>query len=173
MRFLIALASPLVSILAHRAGPETLPASRLLLSLVIAAHLAIYYLSMFAIYDGGSRRIVLPVLDTAVSAVLFALVLYGFRVGARLVQTLTAVFGTELLLNLVLYPVLVASRGVGGSAGAPLLLIVLGVLLWSLSVRGHILRRATGMSYYLGVTVALLFFLFFYMLDLTLFGQES
>ena len=84
MHALITLASPFIRIVAHRAGPQHLPASRFLLGLVIVLHVAVYYAAMLVLDVPAPRSVALPVVDTIVQGILFSALLLFLGLQARL-----------------------------------------------------------------------------------------
>lgn len=162
---------PFVGIVAHRVGPEILPASRLLLGVVFAIHMLIYMLDLYVLDTRGPRLLALPLLDASAQVLFFGGLLTVMGFPQRVLQTLTAAFGTDLVLELIYLPLAFASQAGAGSGIAALSALgALLLLLWSLAVKGHILERATGLPYFVGVTIALGFSLALYALDVVLYG---
>lgn len=172
MNALVTLIRPFVDIVAHRVGPDVLPASRFLLGLVVVLHLAVYVLDLYLVDTRGTRLIAMPLLDTLAQSAFFAVLLFFMGFPQRILQTLTAAFGADLVFELAYVPVALAtSAGADSPIGAIAGLGALVLLLWSLAVKGHILERASGLPYVVGVTIALAFTLGLYALDLRLFGS--
>ncbi|MDH3646314.1 MAG: hypothetical protein OER80_06040 [Gammaproteobacteria bacterium] len=174
MQALITLIYPFLSIVAHRAGPEDLPRSSFLLGLVVVAHIAIYFAGMILLDVTAPRTLALPLLDTLTQLMFFSALLAGMGLQARLPQTLTAVFGADVLLNSLSVPVamMVPETSESFTDNLPALAAI-GILLWSLGVKGHILHRAVGFPYFVGVLIALGFYIALLVLDTTLFGVPS
>ena len=89
----------------------------------------------------------------------------------RLTQTLTALAGSLALLDLIALPITswwqqVHDSGVANPLPALLLLAVLG---WNLGVVGHVLRHALGIAWFMGIAIALAFYLLFMDVMNTLF----
>lgn len=148
-----------------------MPASRMLLGLILVLHLAVYIFDLYLVDTRGSRLIAMPLLDTLAQFAFFGVLLLAMGFPGRILQTLTAVFGADLVLEIAYVPIALAS-----TAGSESLVGALGglgalvLLLWSLAVKGHILERATGLPYFVGVTIALGFTLGLFALDTKLFG---
>jgi len=172
MQALITLLMPFVSIVAQRGGPENLPKSQFLLTLVITTHIVVSYLVLFAFDSEFSRVAALPLLDTVAQSAFFAALLLGMGLGTRLTQTLTAAFGADVLLNLVLLPLSVFPTSDTPELTFPAIAIIF-LLLWSLGIKGHILHRAIGVPYFVGVIISAGFFVAFYWLDMALFGAAT
>ncbi|NNF66186.1 MAG: hypothetical protein HKM98_01615 [Gammaproteobacteria bacterium] len=151
-----------------------MPRSEFLLGLVIALHIGVYFAGMILLEVGPQRTLALPLLDTVTQAVLFSLVLVFMQLKDRIVQSLTAVFGADVLLNLLSIPLaLMSSASIDSAAGSLPALAAIVVLLWSLGVKGHILQRATGFPYFVGVVIALGFYIAVLMIDNSLFGSQN
>ncbi|MBT8137834.1 MAG: hypothetical protein KJO54_12525 [Gammaproteobacteria bacterium] len=174
MQALITFVLPFVQIVAHRAGPQHLPASRFLLALVLALHIAVYYAAMVILEVPAARAVALPFVDTLTQSVCFAAVLLFLGLQGRMLQTLTAVFGADVLLNLLQLPLAVFGPLSSGSPAAVVsLLLLIAIALWSLGVKGHILRHAAGLPYFVGVALALVFLIGFLAIEQALFGGTA
>jgi hypothetical protein len=164
-----------VGIIRFRKGPEDLPASIGLL----AAALTGMVLSQFALLalpteESHINPLVVMLLDLALwlSGVFVALRAAGHS--ARYVQTMTAIFGTQVVLAPVLFVIrwalLAYQEQPGISALAQLLFVV--VVMWSLAVIVRILRSATGWPVFACVLLALSIAMFTGLAALTLYGPE-
>lgn len=174
MHALITLTLPFIQIIAHRAGPQHLPASRFLLALVIVLHIAVYYAAMLILDVPAPRSFALPMVDTIVQGVLFSALLMFLGLQARVLQTLTAVFGADVLLNLLQLPLAVIGPLSSDSPVALIsLLSLIALALWSLGVKGHILRHAAGFPYFVGVALALAFLIGFLAIEQALLGSAA
>ncbi len=170
MNALLTLVRPFVGILAHRVGPDSLPASQFLLGLVIVAHVLVN-VAILAVTNADSARLAaMPLIGTVAQAAFFSVLLSAMGFTARIVQTLTAMFGVDVLLGSLLVPIVLGLAAPGASAIAPVLsLAVIALMLWSLAVKGHILQRAVGLPYFVGVIIALAFSIAMLGLERTLF----
>ena len=139
-----------------RAAPQELPAARVLTHLTLAAYLA-SGLTLMLIDTGLLSALSQLLLDAGMLALTtgFLLALRGHP--RRLGQTLSALFGSGALLNLLAIPItlgLVSAHQAG--AGNPLFaLLWLGLIAWSLTVSGHIYRHALDLPLPGGILVAL------------------
>lgn len=145
----------LVGILRLQRGPQDLPGTTGALAAAIAVSCV---LSLVALGIMGNDN---PALQIAVAAG-FTLLFVGValqlrKLGNRFVQTATALFGTDALLTLIALP---ATMGLDRSSEeiSPLAALwLLGVLLWTLMVVGHILRNALDLPLVGGVLAALVY----------------
>lgn len=139
-----------------RLRPQDLPASGVLMLATLGSYWLCSFLVSLLLLPAGQAFI-----TTVVNLILLILIteallrLAGFR--ARVGQTLTALTGSGLVLNLLALPVVfwsmaARSRGVP-SGGASLLHIML--LIWSLMVSAHIFRHALSTRFAGGLLIAL------------------
>lgn len=137
-------------------GPQDLPAAP-----------ALFRFAMLACFLSGVLvfTVSLPVADAllrtsfslAISLLIWPLLLHATGRQARLLQTLTAVLGCAAILNFLLWPLTWLLYVLGQHPGLlPLLLIAL--LLWSISISGHILRHALDWSLPRALALAVLLF---------------
>lgn len=142
------------NICTFRAGPQVLPASRLLLALALGAHWLVGIAhSAFTFTLPVSLLAALLGTATVVALIHSILTLRGHS--ARSVQTLTAVAGSEVLLGVLALPVTVMLYGGGDQSVAALLMLLL--MAWNLAVVAHILRHALDVPLSAGVGFALIY----------------
>jgi hypothetical protein len=155
-----AIVNPFVQICLLRQGPQDLPTSGILLAIALAAHLLMTVL-LSNVSLGASSAIFWGVLNTALMVVLTVAVLYLQRRNARVVQTLTALAGTGAVITLVALPISGWLHGADQAAGEGgfALLLVLFLTGWSLAVVGHIFRHALSVPYFMGLVLAVVFYL--------------
>jgi len=154
---LSALLRVFVDIALLRSGPQVLPASGLLLAICIALYAATY-LVVVATTSLDLRVLAAQVL-TSVGLDLIGLwlVLAVARRQSRYPQTLAALFGSGVILNLALLPaaLLVAFGGASFElAGQLAASLVMG---WGLAVLAHILRHALEVAWGLALALAALY----------------
>lgn len=142
-----------------RMGPEDLPASTFLLGLALAAHALSVVVISLAVYPFGTA-VAAGVTGTALLAglTLAALQIHGLT--GRYVQTLTALAGTGTVLSLVaIVPNwwFYLARDAGQAWALPVMLLFL-ILVWSVIVTAHILRRALATPFFVGLVIAAVFY---------------
>ena len=166
MRPLQTLIRPFVAICLFRIGPQDLPASPVLLGIALAAH------ALSGMVATGFTLDPLPALGaglmgTTLLSVLTATLLAVVGLRSRTVQTLTALAGADAIITFLTAPVLLYAHG---SAGRPTPLagvLILGSIVWSISVYGHVLRNTLATHMAVGVAIAVVFT----MIGLGLFNQ--
>lgn len=162
MASMIELFRAFMRIATLKMGPEDLPASPFLLGLATVFYLAPGAASL-ALYDIDTGEALLQlVVDLGLTVVFFGavVVLYGKR--PRLLQTMTALLGTGALLSFAALPFTAWMRLLEitdrSGIGAPAIGIYF-VVLWSITVTGHIVHRALGIPFVGGLIIAVVYFL--------------
>ena len=159
MHSLQAFVQPFWQIAMFRAGPDSLPDSRPLLLLVLVVYIAIEAVTILALKPSYALPPMLLV-DVGFLVLWCAGLLRLFGFGARLQQTLSALFGTGAILMLLSFP-LRAWPVFGFPLDIPFLrfLVSLVILLWTVAVYAHIFSKAISRSLGVGLTCALIYFL--------------
>ncbi len=140
-----------------QAGPQDLPYSRSLLALLVAAATALSLASLQMLPD-DANPLASVLMHTLLGLATPWVLLYLRGRRNRYVQTTSAMFGTSLLLTLVVLPALMA---LARSPAEPVVWAAywwLAVVIWSIAVLGHILRHALELSLPIAVGIALLYY---------------
>jgi hypothetical protein len=164
----------LLEIATLRRGPEDLPASQFFLGLMVLLYVATGVISISLYSDDPGDLVAQLLLDLGLLLAFFGLLLSLFRRLRRLTQTLAAVMGASALLACFALPLSLLLRGSApGDSGAliPALGIYL-IVLWSISINGHILQRALEIPYVGGVLLAAGYFVLNYMAFARFFPAE-
>ena len=145
----------------RRGGPEDLPASSFLLWLTAAVYVVFDVASIVLNTQDPVQIGAQLMLDLGFLLVFFWVLLafYGFR--HRYQQTLIALLGISALFALLFVPLSVWLDAVQPEqVGATVLTLSLyAVLLWWLSIAGHIVSRAIEIPYFSGIMVAVVYFI--------------
>ena len=161
-----------VDICLLRKGPQDVPMSSVLLGLAWLANLLAGVL-LVGKADLSSGRILAESLADTLIMLGFVWIMLSFRkLSSRFVQAGTAAMGSSALINLCALP-LVAAANMQGSeqvAGVPGL-ILLGLVVWSVVIFGHILRHSLDVRMGQGVMLALAYTLFSLAFMSSLFGS--
>ncbi len=131
-----------VDICLLRAGPQDLPATQSMLALSLLAYTATSIAISVMTQSFGSA-IVYGLADTLTPAALTSTLLVLHRFPQRLTQTLSALAGTGVVIGLFTLPLVLLQN-------VPLLLLLL-IMVWSLTVIGHILHHALNVSLPMGI----------------------
>jgi hypothetical protein len=150
----LALLKPFLAISLLRAAPQDLPASSMLLTLAVLVYAAVGVALSVITLPWGSA-VLASLLDT-VLLVAFGYTALSLRgLGARFIQTATALTGSLAVLGIVslpltawLYQAEIAQLGFGLPLG-----LLYGMLFWNVMVIAHIFRHALNAS--LGMALAI------------------
>jgi hypothetical protein len=157
-----------------RAGPQDLPASRVLLGLALIAYLLV---STLLALPGYSLATSLQIATTdLLLLLLFAgSVLYLTGNLARIYQTLSALAGAGTLLGLLALPLVQSLYGARESGQVSLAVLLLWLLLmgWNLLVVAHIVRHALSVILPIAVGIAVLYTLIAMQLITALFPPPN
>lgn len=137
-----------------RQSPESVPTQNWFVATVIAANLGCSIIVTAALDPTASLMTTLTriVVGQAANAGLVWLALQFRNQPQRLVATLTALFGCDLIITAG-FGVLVPLFGIIGETG--LSLLSLAFLIWSVSVAGFILSRALTVPFSAGAIIAM------------------
>lgn len=144
-----------------RRGPEDLPVSGFLLGLAGVAYLSTGALTVASYSRSSGDFFAQLALDFVLMLVFFVALLAINRKTARIGQTLTAVMGTGALLAVISLP-LTLWLDTQGAASSAAIFPAIGIyllVLWSIGINGHILRRALEIPYVGGVVLAAGYFI--------------
>ncbi|MCK5877151.1 MAG: hypothetical protein KAG43_05910 [Candidatus Marithrix sp.] len=153
-----------------RSGPQDLPSSTTLLKLTIIFYATIG-LILPLIQISMTTAILSTIVDTALLIILVGSLLYFASYSARIVQTITALAGTNALFGIPVIPLFLINRSNFTSVEAVqnisnidfmLLLLFYGVIMWNFVVYAHILRNSLEIpmfaSFVLTILISLLTF---------------
>jgi hypothetical protein len=148
-------------------GPQDTPASALLLALAIGANLAVGIgLAMFQ--ADWVESLLQSLVGIALLAGFLSVALALARKVSRLLQTATTVFGCDTLISVAAVPLLVGSQLSPEAAGVTTLLLMF-LLLWQITVIGHILRHALSVPFMAGFALAFVYTVVSYRIMMALF----
>ncbi len=136
-----------------RKGPQTLPASRELLWLLLAAHWLIGVILVIDTLSLG-RALLSGLVSTLIMVALVHGLLILHRHHNRVTQTLSALAGCEVLLGLFMLPLLMMLQ-IGGGMVALVALSWLLLIGWNIAIAAHIFRHALGVRLAVGVLFAI------------------
>lgn len=126
-----------------RRAPQDLPASRILLGLMIVLGLGAS--TLLSVTAGARVGLALSraALDFALALSVLAAALRWTGKAARFIQTATALLGADILLGLLaLLPLTLANAAATAAGVLFAAALYLALLLWSILVAAHILRHA-------------------------------
>jgi hypothetical protein len=139
-----------------RKGPQHIPRSGILLLLAALLWIVAVLAALVLIDRFDERDVVLEFFSVLIAVVCYSAIVIGARQGPRLTQTITAILGCGALLTVTLvagYALLQPFIG-----AALMTLVAFLILLWSLSIKGHIIASAINRHWYLGLAFAVAIF---------------
>ncbi len=136
-----------------RQRPDALPHSRWLLSLLLGLHVLLGAVIEVVAETPTRMPLLAALFSTAGMVAMTVLLLHVRGYLNRVVQTLTALAGCDLVIGLLLLPLL-GLAGVDPAFVAALALAWFGLLLWNIAIAGHILRHAIEVPFWVGVFIA-------------------
>jgi hypothetical protein len=163
-----------VEIARWRKGPEDLPASGFLLVMTLGGYVLASIATVLFYANGVADLLAQVMLDVSLMFGFFGLLLVFYKKMPRFEQTMTALLGTGILLTFAALPLIAWLRfeSAETTTSIPALLMFL-VVLWSISITGHIMRRALEIPFAGGVVMAVGYFLLSVFAFARLFPAES
>jgi hypothetical protein len=139
-----------------RKGPESVPASMFVLAFAVGLLLLSFLCTAILMSEPGTDDLGLSFLITIASYVLYWIVLLVNGYAHRLLPTLSSIMACGSLLTIAG----VAARVfLGPFLSANLTMVVAQlILIWTVPVKGHIIARAIGRHWYLGIAIAMTIF---------------
>ncbi len=141
-----------------RGGPQDVPYSATLVTAIVTIH---YCLTVFFIAwtHGISNGLGMAAMLVGVSFAAIFLVLRMRKVPERFVQTVSALFGTSIILSLMALPLLIMVATMAQMAGGSMIMlgqwVGIAVEIWILIVAGHIFRNALAIPLFVGVILSI------------------
>lgn len=151
------LISTIFKILVFQKGPDVLPASQFLLGLLLFLSLAVGIASFIVQFDlpGAITR---TLADIFISIGFVYLLLLGANKSARALQTISAMLGVSIILNLISLPLLLMVSTEQAPVGAFAVFLYI-IFCWHIAVMGHIFRHALSTSLPVGILVSFVYVL--------------
>ena len=149
-----------ISICLLKKGPEDIPASPVLLKMVVAFYLAVSTLLYWVQNGAWLNGVIHAVAEFLVAWGAVGALLWVSGFANRFLQTMIGLLGCDALIALVAIPIISLSDG------SALILVLIG---WSIAITGHVFRRSLSHSLSFGVGVALLYNFLSYQIIVSLF----
>ena len=148
-----------------RLGPQDLPASTALLGIIVAIS-AVISLLLNWINLSFQQAVLAMLVNITVVIILTQLILRLYNKPMRILQTLSAQFGSGVIISVIATPMIVmmayaVKHDVNLTATAILWLVL---LIWEIAVTTHILRHALSTSFIQGFLIAILYPLIYFQL---------
>ncbi len=171
---MLALVAAFIDIIMHRRGPEDLPSSKFLLTLVLVTYLSVGFL-VIGISERWPRALAILAVDATLYLIFIKLLLVLNNFRGRFLQSTTALLGIYTLFNLAALPFLLWLERANDTDVLPLLPYgaLIALLLWSLDVSAFIFSRAISKPYVAGVAIVIGYFLFSLLVRGVVFPPEG
>ncbi len=152
------LAKAFLDICLLRKGPQDLPRSSALLLVSAFAYACIDVL-LTAQARSIPESLLVTLLDMCFLMAVSYLILRQHRVVDRWTQTMTALFGTGVILGLFIFPLVFGGGQIQYPDGLQqiILLLFLIMVVWNVAVLAHIVRNAISTSIGIGVLIAIFY----------------
>ncbi len=158
MHTLLTLWTHFFNLCRFKLAPQQLPASSTFTFVLLVA-----YVLMDFVHEvdrlAAPLAFVSSMVDVGLSVILTTSLLLLTRRKVRIWQTLSALAGANIVLGVLALPLVYwfdYARDAGFDSSLPILLL-LGIIVWSIAVTGHILRHALDSSLYVGIVVSILY----------------
>ena len=161
---MLALIQTLFDILRLRKGPDAIPHSGFVFGLIVVLWLFSSVVMTVTTPELNDRSFRVGMVVGLAGLACYAAVLILAGRGARILQTIAAIFGCGALLNLMFVGGNLLLTPLVGSN--PTNFIVTLILFWSIPVEGHIIARAVDRHLVAGILIAMAVFVF----QLIIFG---
>lgn len=137
-------------------APQDLPSSSyLLLVATLAYALTGIMVGLMSLSPG--QAFISSVLDIALVGSMTQLVLWIKEMGPRFQQAFTALMGTGAIMGFLALPLVFLQIQAGDQPALLPSLMLLGLVMWSLGIVGHILRHTISAPFFVGVLLAVLY----------------
>ncbi len=136
-----------------RLGPQDIPASRILLSLVLFSYIVVGIVLSSVKLDLFDA-ILFSLVESISSIMIIGSLLYIAKKIARFYQTLTALAGTDTLFGSARVPLiywLAQLQSIDSFIASFLFVSLLALVIWNLIVYAHILRNTLEVTFSIGV----------------------
>jgi hypothetical protein len=155
------LASAVADIAMRRRGPDSLPDSTFLVLFLLGAYVLVALLVSVVLTGGLTvRGLARLAVDTALFFAFVYAVLCFFRLERRFRQTVSAMLGASIFINLAFLPVGALGLALGLQIlDSPFVWFGLAFEIWSIFIAAWILARSLGQALIVGFMFEILFLL--------------
>ena len=156
-RTLYLLLRTFFDIIRLRKGPEHVPDSPVVLLFALGLFVVAMLVSGALIQPESNDSIYLSIAVSVAGYGLYWIVLSATGFARRFLRTVTAIMACGSLLTIVMVATFLALTPLLGTNSAALIAWL--ILIWSVPVKGHIIARAIGQHWYVGIAIALTIFI--------------
>ena len=171
---LLTLIKPFWAICLLRLAPQDLPVSHLLLGVTLTVNL-VCRTAVATVHFPFNSAVLVALANLVVVFLIVVALLQQAGKSQRIVQTVTALAGAGILLNIIALPITVAIVGArargADSAGAELLL--LGLRCWNWAIVAHVMRHALSVRFATGAAIAFMLIVVTYLVLSAMFPNPA
>lgn len=141
-------------------GPESIPANNTLFIVVVAVNAAVNVLVQFVLggEDGDLLRAsTMAIVSLAGTGGLIWFVMMLMNLANRAPQTITAVFGVDIIMTTLTATLLLGAESIGMTIAR---FVITMLTLWSLAIYGFVFHRAMNIHIGFGIAMALFVVIF-------------
>ena len=154
-----------------RKGPEDVPGSMLVLYYAFGLLVLATFISGALAGSSDDESTLLSFMGSLLGYVLYGIVLYSTGFLRRFVPTVACIMACGSILTILMVAAFVL---LNPFLGAPLASVLVWlILIWSVPVKGHIIARAIGRHWYVGIAISVTIFILQYIFYLSMTGRES
>ena len=136
--------------------PQDLPVSSFLLLVSTVAYAIVGLLVGLTSLSLG-EALISTVLDIALVGSMTQLILWIKEMGPRFQQAFTALMGTGAIVGFLALPLAFLQMQAGEEPAVLPSVLLLGLVMWSLGIVGHILRHTISAPFFVGVMLAVMY----------------
>lgn len=139
-------------------GPQDLPKSNVFMMLTLIAYIIINTISELLSYH-IAQSFLLALIHVGILVFLISSLLYINQYPQRITQTITALVGADILLNLLALPIgfwLIQAEQYGFDMGLPSILLLF-LSAWTVTIYAHILSNALDVHFFVAIIIVFIY----------------
>ena len=152
-----------IDIIALRKGPDSVPASSLVLAIALVMMGVSSYVATMLIGRDAERDYAMTFLGYGLGILFYAAIILISGRARRILQSITSIIGCGSVITVFFAAGFVVCEPLMGREGAAVVATL--ILLWSVPVEGHIIARAIDQHWFVGVAIAMTAFVLQYVLQ--------
>lgn len=149
-----------IDIIILRKGPESVPSSWLVFVVALAFMVASSFAAIVMIDDESGQSYALTYFAYGLGILFYAAVIYLSGHVRRVLQSITSIIACGSIITILFVAAIVLLTPLVGRELAAIVATLM--LFWSVPVEGHIIAKAIGQHWYIGIGVAMTAFVLQY-----------
>ncbi len=139
-----------------RLKPQDLPHSNALLGVTLLAYTILSVL-LSLLQFSAQEALLSALVDTCLLVILISSLLFFTNHSTRITQTLTALAGTNCILGIISFPLMLWFGFSEGGMSIPILLL-LTLIVWNMFIYAHIIHHALTVPFFVGALLTMLIY---------------